>query len=160
MATCIGFSPLSDREIAGDAAMDIPFSTIGLDHIVLRVTDLDRMLAFYHDVLGCSDERSDPEYGLFQLRAGHSLIDLVTIGGKLGAAGGAAPGAEGRNLDHFALAVDRFDAPAIRAHLAHHGVTVEQSGTRYGAEGEGPSLYIHDPEGNLVELKGPGRKTS
>jgi catechol 2,3-dioxygenase-like lactoylglutathione lyase family enzyme len=140
--------------------MTIPFSTIGLDHIVLRVTDLDRMLAFYHDVLGCSDERSDREYGLFQLRAGHSLIDLVTIDGKLGAAGGAAPGAEGRNLDHFALAVDDFDEPAIRAHLARHRVAVEQTGTRYGAGGEGPSLYFRDPESNLIELKGPGRTIS
>ncbi|HEY0594916.1 VOC family protein [Sphingopyxis sp.] len=160
MATPIGFSPLLDRKIAGEAAMDIPFSTIGLDHIVLRVTDLDRMLAFYRDVLGCSDERSDPEYGLFQLRAGHSLIDLVTIDGKLGAAGGSAPGVEGRNLDHFALAIDRFDEPAIRDHLALHGVVVEQSGIRYGAKGEGPSLYFRDPEGNLVELKGTGRKAS
>lgn len=140
--------------------MTIPFSTIGLDHIVLRVTDLDRMLAFYHDVLGCSDERSDLDYGLFQLRAGHSLIDLVTIDGKLGAAGGAAPGAEGRNLDHFALAVDNFDESAIRAHLARHRVTVEQTGIRYGAGGEGPSLYFRDPEGNLIELKGLGSKAS
>lgn len=140
--------------------MDIPFSTLGLDHIVLRVTDLDRTLAFYHEVLGCSDERSDPEYGLFQLRAGHSLIDLVTIDGKLGAMGGAPPDVEGRNLDHFALAIDEFDEPAIRAHLARHGVIVEQSGIRYGADGEGPSLYFRDPEGNLIELKGPGRKNS
>lgn len=140
--------------------MDIPFSPIGLDHIVLRVTDLESMLAFYHDVLGCSDERSDLDYGLFQLRAGHSLIDLVTIDGKLGAAGGAAPGVEGRNLDHFALAIDEFDEPAIRAHLARHGVVVEQAGVRYGAEGHGPSLYFRDPEGNLVEIKGPGEKNS
>lgn len=132
-----------------------PFSLKGLDHIVLRISDLDRMRAFYHDVLGCSDEREQAEIGLLQLRAGHSLIDLITIDGKLGASGGAAPGAEGRNVDHFALAITPFDESTIRAHLDRHGVAIEQSGPRYGAEGEGPSIYFRDPEGNLIELKGP-----
>lgn len=134
----------------------VPFSMAGLDHIVLRVSNLPAMLDFYHDVLGCTDERTQAEIGLFQLRAGRSLIDLVTIDGKLGAAGGAAPGIEARNLDHFALAITPFDEPAIRAHLARYHVAVEQSGPRYGAEGEGPSVYFRDPEGNLIELKGPG----
>lgn len=132
-----------------------PFALRAIDHLVLRVIDLDRMVAFYHDVLGCTDERTQPEIGLYQLRAGGSLIDLVTIDGKLGAMGGAAPGREGRNVDHFAITIDRFDDSAIRAHLARHGVAVEQAGPRYGAEGEGPSIYISDPEGNIVELKGP-----
>ncbi|KGB57186.1 Glyoxalase/bleomycin resistance protein/dioxygenase [Sphingopyxis sp. LC81] len=132
-----------------------PFSLKGLDHIVLRVTNLDRMRAFYQDILGCSNEREQAEIGLFQLRAGRSLIDLVTIDGPLGAAGGTAPGMEGRNVDHFALAIDPFDEAAIRAHLDRHGVAIEQSGPRYGAEGEGPSIYFRDPEENLIELKGP-----
>ncbi len=132
-----------------------PFALRGLDHIVLRVVDLDRTRSFYKKVLGCTDERDQPEIGLYQLRAGHALIDLVTIAGRLGAMGGAAPGAEGRNLDHFALALDSFDDAAIRAHLARHGVAIEQAGPRYGAEGEGPSIYIRDPEDNIVELKGP-----
>lgn len=132
-----------------------PFTLRAIDHVVLRVVDLDRMAGFYREVLGCTDERAQSEIGLFQLRAGSSLIDLVTIDGKLGAMGGAAPGAEGRNVDHFAIAVAPFDEPAIRAHLDHHGVAVEQAGPRYGAEGEGPSIYISDPEGNIVELKGP-----
>jgi len=134
----------------------IPFTMAGIDHVVLRVSDLRTMLDFYHDVLGCSDERSQAKIGLFQLRAGRSLIDLVTIDGRLGRAGGAAPGREGRNLDHFALAIHPFDESAIRAHLARQGVEIEQSGPRYGADGEGPSLYFRDPEGNLIELKGPG----
>lgn len=133
----------------------LPFALRGLDHIVLRVTGLDAMLGFYRDVLGCIDEREQPEIGLYQLRAGASLIDIIPIDGKLGAIGGGAPGVEGRNLDHFALALDRFDEAAIRAHLGRHGVAVEQSGLRYGAAGEGPSIYIGDPEGNIVELKGP-----
>ena len=132
-----------------------PFTMRGIDHIVLRVADLPRMLAFYQNVLGCAVEREQPAIGLYQLRAGASLIDLVTIDGKLGARGGAAPGAEGRNLDHFALAIDPFDDAALRAHLAAHGVEIIEEGPRYGAEGEGPSIYVRDPEGNVIELKGP-----
>lgn len=127
----------------------------GIDHVVLRVVDLPRMLAFYHDVLGCTDERVQDAIGLHQLRAGASLIDLVTIDGLLGARGGAAPGAEGRNLDHFAIAIAPFDGPALHAHLTAHGVAIIEEGPRYGAEGEGPSIYVRDPEGNVIELKGP-----
>ena len=126
-----------------------------IDHIVLRVSDLASMLAFYCDVLGCPIERRQDEIGLVQLRAGSSLIDLVPVDGKLGAMGGAAPGKEGRNLDHFCLRVEAFDEAAIRAHLAAHGVAAGRVESRYGAEGEGPSIYLSDPEGNVVELKGP-----
>jgi catechol 2,3-dioxygenase-like lactoylglutathione lyase family enzyme len=127
----------------------------GLDHLVLRVVDLDAMLRFYTGTLGCSIERRQDEIGLVQLRAGHSLIDLVPVDGKLGRMGGAAPGAEGRNMDHFCLRVEPFDGDAIRAHLAAHGVVAGDTESRNGAEGEGPSIYLSDPEGNVVELKGP-----
>lgn len=126
-----------------------------IDHLVLRVISVETMVCFYCNVLGCSVEREQPEIGLTQLRAGRSLIDLVTVDGKIGEAGGRAPGAEGRNLDHFCVRVEPFDADAIRAHLAEHGVEAGPVESRYGAEGEGPSIYLHDPEGNLVELKGP-----
>jgi glyoxylase I family protein len=106
-------------------------------------------------VLGCTAERDQPGLGLYQLRAGASLIDLITVDGKLGRAGGAAPGYEGRNLDHFCLRIEPYDEPALRAWLASKGVAVGETGQRYGAEGEGPSLYLSDPEGNTVELKGP-----
>lgn len=132
-----------------------PFRITGLDHLVLRVRDLDRMVGFYCDVLGCRTERVQAEIGLTQIRAGRSLIDLVTIDGKLGRVGGAAPGKEGRNLDHFCVTIHGYDEAAIRAYLAAHGVEIGEAGSRYGAEGEGPSLYINDPEGNVVELKGP-----
>lgn len=135
--------------------MTHPISPAGFDHIVLRIVDKERMIAFYRDVLGCPVDWDRPELGLTHIRAGSSLIDLVTVDGRLGALGGAAPGAEGRNLDHFALAVRPFDEPAIRAHLAAHGVKIDDEGPRYGAEGDGPSIYIKDPEGNTVELKGP-----
>lgn len=126
-----------------------------IDHIVLRVVDLDAMIHFYCELLGCRVERRQDEIGLVQLRAGRSLLDLVTITGKLGRAGGAAPGREGRNLDHLCFRLDGdFDEAALRAALGAAGATVGEYGSRYGAEGEGPSLYLSDPEGNVVELKG------
>ena len=126
-----------------------------LDHLVLRVADLQRMLDFYTRALGCSLERRQDDIGLVQLRAGRSLIDLVPVDGQLGRAGGAAPGREGRNLDHFCVRVEPFDEAAIRAHLAACGIDAGPLETRYSAEGSGPSIYLADPEGNTVELKGP-----
>ncbi len=126
-----------------------------IDHLVLRVADAERMLRFYCDALGCSVERREDGIGLIQLRAGRSLIDLVPVDGPLGRAGGAAPGREGRNLDHFCLRVDPFDEAGIRHHLAAHGCSAGPVQRRNGAEGEGPSIYLSDPEGNVVELKGP-----
>jgi glyoxylase I family protein len=131
-----------------------PFQLLQLDHVVLRVRDPEAMVAFYCDVLGCSVERRQDEIGLIQLRAGRSLIDLVGVDGKLGRMGGAAPGVEGRNMDHLCLRADPFDRDAILAHLRAHDVRIGEFGSRYGAEGEGPSQYLFDPEGNLVELKG------
>jgi glyoxylase I family protein len=133
------------------------FRLVGLDHLVLRIVDLQRMLHFYCDALGCTVEKRQDNLGLIQLRAGNALIDLVPIDGKLGRAGGAPPGKEGRNLDHFCLRVEPFDEAAIREQLARQGYTAGPVEQRFGAEGDGPSLYLTDPEGNVVELKGPPR---
>ena len=123
------------------------FAIKGLDHVVLRVADLDRAIRFYCEVLGCREERRVESINLVQLRAGAALIDLIP------AAGAPEPGAG--NMDHFALRIDPFDEADLRAHLDSHGVAVGELATRYGAEGSGPSLYIQDPDGNTVELKGP-----
>ncbi len=135
--------------------MSGPIRPAGIDHLVLRVRDVEAMLAFYRDLLGCVVERRRDDIGLVQLRAGRSLIDLVPVDGKLGREGGAAPGPEGRNLDHLCLRVEPFDAEAIRAFLRAGGAQPGEVDSRYGAEGEGPSIYVPDPEGNVVELKGP-----
>jgi glyoxylase I family protein len=135
--------------------MQLPFTLQRIDHLVLRVRDVEALRAFYCDVLGCTVERRQDEIGLLQLRAGDSLIDLVSLDGKLGRMGGAGPGSEGRNVDHFCLRVEPFDRDAVLAHLQAHGVRIGEYGSRYGAEGEGPSQYLFDPEDNLVELKGP-----
>jgi glyoxylase I family protein len=126
-----------------------------IDHLVLRVSDLEKMLRFYCQGLGCSVERRLDAMGLVQLRAGRSLIDLVSVDGSIGRAGGKAPGAQGRNLDHLCLRVEPFDAVAISTHLRKHGASPGEVEQRYGAEGTGPSIYVADPEGNTVELKGP-----
>lgn len=125
-----------------------------IDHVVFRVRDLDSALLFYTEVLGATVEKVQAEIGLWQLRAGASLIDLVPIDSKLGRMGGAGPGKEGRNVDHVCFRVLPWDEAAILAHLAKHGIEAEVA-RRYGAEGEGPSIYLTDPDGNGLELKGP-----
>jgi catechol 2,3-dioxygenase-like lactoylglutathione lyase family enzyme len=127
----------------------------GIDHVVVRVRDCGQALRFYCDTLGCSVERRIDELGLIQLRAGSSLIDLIDVASPLGKTGGAGPGAEGRNMDHFAVELVEFDEAALRSHLEAHGVEPGDVAQRYGARGAGPSMYIRDPEGNVVELKGP-----
>ncbi len=139
-------------------AKPTPFRPKGLDHVVLRVVDAARMTAFYRDVLGCPVEREEPAIGLLQLRAGRSLIDLVDAAGLPSpkrSSGFAQAGEIGRNMDHLCLRIEPFEEGAIRAHLGRHGVSAGELKRRYGAEGYGPSLYIEDPEGNTVELKGP-----
>jgi glyoxylase I family protein len=115
-----------------------------LDHVVLRVADMDRSIRFYCDVLGCEVERKVESIGLVQLRAGASLIDLVP---RTDAGSG--------DLDHIALRIDPFDPAALTAHFAAHGLTLGEVARRYGAEGYGPSVYLYDPDGYQIELKGP-----
>jgi glyoxylase I family protein len=120
------------------------FEVLGIDHVVLRIADRERSLRFYRGLLGLRIEREQANMGLIQMRAGRSLIDLVprTTGG-----------ADAPNVDHFALEIQPFDERQLREYFASHGVPVLESGLRYGARGEGPSIYILDPDGNKVELK-------
>jgi glyoxylase I family protein len=127
----------------------------GIDHVVLRVKDIDAMRRFYCDVLGATHVAYRPEFGMSHLRVGGAMIDLIEVNGALGRAGGAAPGTEGRNMDHLCLRVEPFDQDANVAHLEKHHVAVGKITSRFGAEGNGVSIYLADPEGNTVELKGP-----
>jgi glyoxylase I family protein len=129
-----------------------------IDHVVIRAKNLAQMINFYRDVLGCRVERRAGGLGLVQLRAGNSLIDLVDVEVPLGRQGGGPPAPDTRNMDHFCLQVEAWDTGEIAAHLKAHGVEVGDAATRYGALGNGPSLYISDPEGNIIELKGPPKR--
>lgn len=128
---------------------------LGLDHVVIRCNDLAAMQRFYCDVLGCRVEKDNRKLGLLHLRAGASLIDLISVQGELGRAGGAGPGQQARNVDHFCLRVEPFDEEALRARFGASGVELSRLHDNYGAQGTGPSLYLTDPEGNSIELKGP-----
>jgi catechol 2,3-dioxygenase-like lactoylglutathione lyase family enzyme len=131
--------------------MATPFAILGIDHVVLRATDPAALERFYVDVLGCALEKR--QGSLTQLRAGRALIDIVPADAA-GPAGGTSRSG-GANLDHLCLRVEPFDPAAIARHLAAHGAGCGPQASRYGAEGQGPSVYLTDPEGNGVELKGP-----
>jgi len=133
-----------------------PINIRMIDHVVLRVRDMEVMVAFYCDVLGCRLEKGPGEIGLAQLRAGASLIDLLDANGELGRQGGGPPDHDAHNMDHVCLQVEPWNPVVILSHLERHGVEADEIANRYGALGQGPSLYIRDPEGNTVELKGFG----
>lgn len=136
--------------------MELPFSVQRIDHVVFRVRDLPRSIAFYQSVLGCEVVRQREHLGLVHLRAGASMIDLVGVDGALGARGGDAPGEGARNVDHLCLRVEPFDEAGIVAHLHRHGLApLGAAEVNFGAEGDGLSLYFADPDGNVIELKGP-----
>jgi glyoxylase I family protein len=130
--------------------MDLPLKVAELDHLVLRCGDQARMLDFYTRVLGLKEERRVPQIELIQLRAGASMIDLVPA---------AEPRIDsGRNVDHFCLGIDTADIGAVINYLRANSVEViSEPATRYGARGLGTSIYVRDPEGNIVELKQLGR---
>ena len=119
---------------------------LGLDHVVIRCSTPERMMKFYCEVLGCTADKLRPEIGLYHLRAGASLIDLLMISNHSG---------QERNMDHFCLRIDPFDETALRDHFARHGIDLGKLHDNYGADGNGPSFYFEDPEGNTIEIKGP-----
>jgi glyoxylase I family protein len=141
--------------LGGERTEGTAMEIAGIDHVVLRCRDLARMEIFYTAVLGCTVVRRNEPLGLIHLRAGSGLIDLAAVNGELGRRGGAAPGTEGHNLDHICLRLEPFDEDALRAHLRRQGIEAGPLHHTFGAEGVGPALYLQDPEGNSIELKGP-----
>ncbi len=134
---------------------DKPFAITNIDHVVIRADDISTMLAFYRDVLRCPVERVVEDMGLYQLRAGTALIDLIDSRGTLGKKGGPPPARTAHNMDHLCLRIDPWDADTINAYLRTFDIEPEPVAERNGAEGIGPSIYFYDPEGNMLELKGP-----
>ena len=135
-----------------------PIKITKLDHVVLRVADIEKSIHFYKDILGCTEARIREDTGLYQFQAGASMIDLVPLDGELGTRSGYGPPTDGRNVDHFALTLTEFDEEALMSYLKTNGIVPTKSGQRFGAEGTGPSMYMEDPDGNVVELKGPPSK--
>jgi catechol 2,3-dioxygenase-like lactoylglutathione lyase family enzyme len=127
---------------------------VGIDHVVLRTTKMKEMLHFYGSVLGCAVERELPaQFGLVQLRAGNALIDLVAVDSELGRAGGGPPTRQDNNMDHFCLQISPQAEEELSCYLATQGIEVGPFERRYGAQGYGNSVYLRDPEGNIVELR-------
>jgi glyoxylase I family protein len=132
----------------------VPFTLVGLDHVVLLVDDMERALDFYGKVLGCTPGYSYPALGMEQVWCGAALIVLWDITHP-GAAGAVPPVAGGRNVDHVCIATSGFELPALRSHLAAHDVAIDREAFHGGARGMGTSVYFRDPWGNKLELKGP-----
>lgn len=131
-----------------------PFALAGIDHVLLLVNGMAAARGFYCGILGCTLEDELPQFGMLQLRAGNSLIDLVDIDTEQGA--WARPkAAHGRNLDHLCLALQAFDEAALRRHLDLNRIAIVEEGRHRGAHGESLSIYVKDPSGNTIELKGP-----
>ncbi len=140
-----------------------PIDVDRLDHVVLLVKDLRRAARFYTEVLGLWVERWREEIGLVQVRAGQSLIDLQLASGKRPLRTRARPGQPAReammrapvNVHHIALNVKRFDGPRLKRHFAKLGIAASEPRKQYGADGMGWAMDVIDPDGNIVELKGP-----
>ena len=125
------------------------FTPLGLDHVVFRVKDQAASQRFFVDVLGCTVDHVNTRISLVQLRFGEALIDLLPAEGP--------PPAEGRGMDHVCLSIRCDDLQAVAASLRTRGVTLDSDVvTRRGAWGDGPSLYIRDPDGYRLELKPRG----
>lgn len=134
--------------------MNVPFSLVGIDHVVFLVDDLDQATTFYHKVLGCVPGYSYPALGMEQVWAGAALIVLWDVTHP-GAAHALPKVAGGRNVDHVCIATSPFAPDDLRAHLAAHDVVIEREAVHGGARGVGHSFYFRDPFGNMIELKGP-----
>jgi catechol 2,3-dioxygenase-like lactoylglutathione lyase family enzyme len=119
-----------------------PIRVVGFDHLVLRCADVERSLAFYQGEFGLAAERVDAwrrgEVPFPSVRiTPTTLIDLVA----------AAP--DGTNVDHFCLVVDAADLDAVAAAFPD----ARRADGLFGAQGYASGVYVHDPDGNTVELR-------
>jgi len=128
--------------------MDKLFEPLGLDHVVLHVRDQAVSQRFYCDLLGATLEHVNPKFSLVQLRFGRALIDLLPLDPRA-----PAPSPEA-GMDHLCLSIRCEDLGKVADVLGARGVTVEgEIVERRGAFGQGPSLYLRDPDGYRIELK-------
>ena len=137
------------------AASRYPFAVARIDHVVLRCRDMQAMLDFYCDVLGLDVAKRNERLGLVHLRAGSAMVDLIPMANRTANTDGAASHPTGHNMDHLCLRIEPFDVARLEAYFGERGIVLGEVRVRFGAEGDGASFYIQDPEGNRVELKGP-----
>jgi len=131
-----------------------PFSLLGIDHIVFLIDDMPNALKFYGEVLGCQPGYSYPKIGMEQLWCGNALIVLSDTTHP--SAKSKIPPAKGRsNIDHVCINLSPIEVPDLIAHLNAHNVQIDATAFHGGARGMGNSVYIQDPFGNRLELKGP-----
>lgn len=134
-----------------------PIKITELDHIVLNVSDIDRSLAFYTQVLGLKGERvgefKEGKVGFPSVRINeHTIIDLFPLKGTDSAqkSGEKTKG----NLNHFCLVVEKEDFSGIIDYLKDHSVPIHQGPiSRWGARGRATSVYFLDPDGNELEIR-------
>ncbi|MEP0234270.1 VOC family protein [Roseibium sp.] len=136
------------------AGTEIPFSLVGIDHVVFIVDDMEKALGFYQDVLGCQRGYFYPTLGMEQVWCGAALIVLWDITHP-GAKDAVPPVPGGRNVDHICIATSPFDHDELRSHLKSHHVEIIREAMHGGARGMGHSFYVRDPFGNKIEIKGP-----
>ena len=125
----------------------------GFDHLVLVVDDVERSLAWYRDVLGLDGVRVD------EWRAGTApfpsvRVDPTTIVDFVARGDGVRPGGTGgagANTDHLCLVVDDCDLDEVARSGRFDCIGAPTR--RFGAQGDGTSLYVTDPDGNVVELR-------
>lgn len=117
---------------------------VGFDHVVLNVADVERSLAFYVEQLGLEPVRVE-EWRRGEVIFPSVRVDPTTIIDLL-----ATP-PDGRNVDHLCLVVEPVDLAAVAASGAFE--VVDGPDRRFGAQGDGTSLYVRDPDGNVVELR-------
>jgi glyoxylase I family protein len=123
------------------------FTPLGLDHVVFRVTDQQASQRFYVDVLGCTVDHVNERINLIHLRFGEHYIDLLPATAE-------APAAPAGGVDHVCLSIRCDDLAKAADELRRRGVALEGDVVqRRGAYGTGPSIYIRDPDGHIVELK-------
>ena len=125
-----------------------PIECRGIDHVVLRVSDIERSLHFYTEILGMSLERIIEGINVYQLRCGNNLIDLCVL-----PEGTELAEKEARGIDHLCLTV-HGDFDAIVSFVKAHDVPITFGPVElYGATGYGTSIYVLDPDGHTLELK-------
>ena len=124
-----------------------------MDHIVLRTRDVEESLRFYTEVLGLQAERVE-QWRAGEVRFPSARINADTIIDFFASEEMPNGRDDVRNQDHFCMVIDETDMDALKARFEDAGIDIQAGpGKRWGSHGDGISLYIYDPDDNVVELR-------